>query len=370
METIPVSQLKSGLRLSDDVKTKLGNVLLEQNVLLTDREIEILRAFQIKNVSVNKGSSKQDGDVDADVDVDVVVDQAPSTQHSSQIKSDVNLDTLLSEYNGMFNLLKKSFKNAYSPVNIPFIEIRTKLERLIKQIDAYNVLTFSPPRSKMEDNLYHNSIKVSLTSYLLAKWYGLPSRDLIPVAMGGLFHNIGNMKIDPQILNKPSGLTREEIAAMQQHTVEGYNILKDIRGLNEGSKLAALQHHEKEDGSGYPLGIKGDQIHQYAKIVSVADIFHAMTSKRIYKETYSPYVVLEQLHKESFGKLDPSLVLTFINKATRFNHGTIVRLNDGRRGEIVFTEVNYPTRPWVKIGNDIINLVTERQLFIQEVIRR
>lgn len=366
MGKVPVSQLKNGLRLSEDVTTHLGNVLLQQNVLLTDREIEILHAFQIKYVTVQNNSSEEVGETE-----DLTSASSHHSQHeNSQLKVTSSLDELYAEYNGMFDLLKKAFKNVYSPVEIPVIQIRTKLERLIKHINEYSVLTFTPPRSKMEDNLYHNSIKVSLTSYLLAKWSGLPSRDLIPVAMGGLFHDIGNMRIDPKILNKPSGLTRDEIAAMQQHTVEGYNILKDIAGLNEGIKLTALQHHEREDGSGYPLGIKGDQIHQYAKIVSVADIFHAMTSKRIYKQSYSPYVVLEQLHKESFGKLDPSLVLTFINKATRFNHGTVVKLNDGRIGEIVFTEVNYPTRPWVKVDQDIINLVTERHLSIQEVIRR
>lgn len=362
MEKIPLSQVEVGFQLAGDVYTRFGNVLLRKGLVLRERELEILRAFIIKEVPVSFSNDARQKTERAKTKEEPV---SSSTIH----KARANANSFYKKYEEMFQLLKRTFNSVSAVSEIPVIQLRNRLEQLIAEIKHYNLLTFKPLNAKMEDNLYHKCIKVSLTSYILAKWLNMPERDLLPIAMAGLLHDIGNMKIDPKILRKPSSLTRDEQVIMQQHTVEGYNILKDVPGINDGVKLTALQHHEKEDGSGYPLGVKSELIHIYAKVVAVADIYHAMTSSRIYKPSYSPYVVLEQLLEESFGKLDPAIVQTFIRKSTRFSHGTIVRLSDNTIGEIVFTEVNEPTRPWVKINNNIVNLAKNRQLFIKEVIK-
>ena len=192
----------------------------------------------------------------------------------------------------------------------------------------------------------------------------------MPVALAGLFHDIGNVRIDRSILFKPTALTAAEAEEMKTHTVQGYNLLKNVAAINEGVKLTALQHHEKIDGSGYPAGLSGDKIHPYARIVAVSDIFHAMTLQRSYRKAVSPYLVLETLHKESFGKLDPVYVRAFIEKATQFHNGTVVRLSDNRIGEIVFSDRNHPTRPWVSVNGTIINLTTNHRLHIESIIQR
>jgi len=178
------------------------------------------------------------------------------------------------------------------------------------------------------------------------------------------------VRIDRSILFKPTALTAAEAEEMKTHTVQGYNLLKNVAAINEGVKLTALQHHEKIDGSGYPAGLSGDKIHPYARIVAVSDIFHAMTLQRSYRKAVSPYLVLETLHKESFGKLDPVYVRAFIEKATQFHNGTVVRLSDNRIGEIVFSDRNHPTRPWVSVNGTIINLTTNHRLHIESIIQR
>ncbi len=133
--------------------------------------------------------------------------------------------------------------------------------------------------------------------------------------------------------------------------------------------MSALQHHEREDGSGYPLGLTGDKIHKYAKIVAVADIYHAMTSRRSYKKSRFPlHCPRAAFFNSSFGKLDPAIVQTFINKATQIGIGAVVKLSDNRVGEIVFTDRANPTRPWVNVNGTIINLAQQRNIFIQEMI--
>lgn len=355
MAIVAVSQLKPGEKLDQNVHTSLGGVLFNKGKVITLREIEILQAFLVPSVSVESKGRIEDQGKAEEIKPGDEVNPIPHPFHA--------------EYDKMLALLKKGFSLANSSHPVPMLDIRTQLEALIAQIDYYNILTFAPKNANKHEYMYHNGIMVALTSYLLAKWHSLPPKDLMQIALAGLFHDIGNMKVDPAILNKPGKLTADEAEEVRKHTIYGYNILKNVPALNEGVKLAALQHHEKMDGTGYPLGVGDGKIHTYARIVAIADVFHAMTSSRSYKDASSPYLVLEQIFSESFGKLDPVLVQTFIHRVTQFHNGTVVRLSDNRVGEIIFSDRANPTRPWVNVDGTIVNLTIERQFFIQDVIK-
>lgn len=352
MPTVAVTQLKDGEKLGDNVVTKLGNTLFYKGKVLTEKDIEILKAFLIQSVWIEPLAGAE---------------PEPVAEEGKPVESSTAHPFYI-EYQNMLALLRRVFHLVSGGQTIPILDIRTRLEALIQHIDAYKVLTFAPKTPNLQDYLYHKSIMVSLTSYSLAKWHGLPQKELMQVALAGLLHDIGNAKIDYSILEKRQALSRSEMDEIKQHTLIGYNVLKNMTAINEGVKLSALQHHEREDGSGYPLGVKGDKIHIYAKIVAIADIFHAMTNDRFYKIALSPYLVLEQLFTESFGKVDPTLVQVFINKSTQISNGTLVKLSDNRVGEIVFSDRAHPTRPWVSINGTIVNLATERSLFIQDVL--
>ncbi|MGW9128849.1 HD-GYP domain-containing protein, partial [Paenibacillus chitinolyticus] len=122
--------------------------------------------------------------------------------------------------------------------------------------------------------------------------------------------------------------------------------------------------------SGYPLGLPGSKLHLYSKITAVADVYHAMCSDRVHQKALSPYQVVEQLVQDSFGKLDPTIVRTFVEGITQFAVGTVVELSDGTIGKIVFTDRNQPTRPMVETGGRIINLVDTRHLSITRVLEQ
>jgi HD-GYP domain-containing protein (c-di-GMP phosphodiesterase class II) len=355
MPIISVSQLKTGEVINQDVFTERGGILFEKGKTITEKEIDILKAFLIPSVSVDVQQGEEQPK-------ETVRDQSVVDRRSGFLE-------FYGEYNQMIALLKRVFNLAAYGGAVPILEVRNRLISLLSLIDHYNVLTFSPRNMVSSDYIYHNSVMVGLTAHTLAKWNGFAQKDLIPIALAGLFHDIGNAKVDPVILSKPSRLTGEEREEIKRHTIYGYNYLKTVPAINDGVKLAALQHHEKEDGSGYPMAVKGDKIHIYAKLVAIADIYHAATSPRLYKKSDSPYLVLEQISKEAFGKLDPILVQTFVQKVTQFHNGTVVKLNDGSIGEIVFSDRMNPTRPWVNVNGKIINLVLERSKFIKEVVR-
>ncbi|MEX1029529.1 MAG: HD-GYP domain-containing protein [Paenibacillaceae bacterium] len=359
MSFISVTQVKVGDKIIQDVMTHKNNLLMSKGTVVSERELEVLRAFLIAKVHIESENGAAD-QVESSASGD-------SNEQSNQLSRSAL--AFYKAYDNMTTLLKRVFSLAYSSGTIPVLDVRNGLETLISHINAYNLVSFRPAKYHSQDYLIHHSIKTSLTSYVLAKWIGFTQKDLIPIALGGLLHDIGNAKIDSSSMMKPSLLTYAEYEEIKRHTALGYQILKNVAGFNEGSKLTALQHHERLDGSGYPLGLKGDTIHPYSRVVAIADIYHAMTSPRMHHKGMSPYLVMEELSNESFGKLDPVYVQTFIHKVTQFHTGMIVKLSDNRIGEIVFSQREHPTRPWVNVNGVIVNLSLERSLYIQEVIQ-
>jgi HD-GYP domain-containing protein (c-di-GMP phosphodiesterase class II) len=356
MATVAVSQVKLGDKIGQDVLTPLGSVLFHKGKIVTPRELEILQAFLVPAVVIHTAADKREEE-EADGD------KTPAQSKETAVKS-----PLLEQYRNTVELLKKVFNQVISGFGIPILDIRNQLEALLQHINEYKILTFSPQRVNNEDYLYHKSVMTAMSCYMLAQWNGLPKNEWMQAALAGLLHDIGNAKVDKAILNKPTTLTADEAEEMKRHTILGYQLLKNVPALTEGAKLAALQHHERVDGSGYPLGLDSQKIHPFAKFVAISDIFNAMTMKRAYRTANSPYKVLEQIQQDSFGKLEPLYVQTFIDKVTQFHNGTIVRLSDDRIGEIIFSDRNYPTRPWVSVNGVIVNLTMERQLYIEEII--
>jgi len=356
MVQVHVSKIKTGHVLLEDVLTSRGSTLFYKGRVLDERDIEILRAFMISEVSLQSSSKHEEVAEDEDV-VEIRSKETVNQQFEQK-------------YDSLLQLMKRVFKNTSIAENLPIVEMRAHLDSMVPFFESQDLLTYSPAKYMPEDYIYHKSIMVAFTAYMIASWSSFQQKDLIPIALAGLLHDIGNMGIDPQILNKPERLTAQEMEEMKKHTIIGYNRLKQVLGITEGVKLAALQHHEREDGSGYPLGVSGDKIHLYAKVVAIADIFYAMTRSRRYRNAKSPYEVLDQLMQDSFGRLSPSLVQTFVYRLTQRQIGYTIRLSNGAIGKIVFAEQANPTRPWVDVNGKIVNLAQERSLKITEVISR
>lgn len=358
MPNVPVAEVKLGSRIIKDVITPLGGVLLSKGKILLPRDMDILQAFMIQHVEIEGEEENK------------ATDSAKTTDKATPAKAIINTKSsspLHDEYDKMLGLIKSSYRSI-GAVALPIFELRSQLEALILYIKDYHVLKFVPRMLNEHDYNYHNAVLSAMTSYKIAQWCNYPQKDWMQAAFAGLLHDIGNAKVDPSILQKAELLSSAEREEVRRHTTYGYQFLRNVTAINEGVRLAALQHHEKIDGSGYPLKLEGSQIHVYAKIVAVADIYHAMTRERAYKKAESPYLVLEQILKESFGKLDPVIVQTFIQKTTELYNGTQILLSDGRPGEIIFTDRSNPTRPMVQVQGDIVNLALERDIYIKEII--
>jgi putative nucleotidyltransferase with HDIG domain len=160
---------------------------------------------------------------------------------------------------------------------------------------------------------YQHSVGVALHSIAIAKKLNLTSEsDLMDLGVGGLLHDIGKTKVNPAIINKPGPLDKDEWEEMRQHASWGYEILKDNHDVTERSKLAMLHHHEDADGTGYPNGLLSNQISLFAKIVSIADIFNALTTDRTYSKAKPPFEAFKLMQEKMAHKFDRALFLELV----------------------------------------------------------
>ena len=361
MASVSVAEATPGLIIAKDVITPLGGTLLNKGRVLLPRDVEILQAFLIREIEIETANGAKTSEPRK-------TEAIPAkTKAAHEILPGGIFSTLHDAYDNMLALVKRSYQSAVA-APLPMLDLRSSLEGLLSLMKDYQVLKFTPRLMNEQDYNYHNAVLSAMTSYQLAQWCGYPQKEWMQIAFAGLLHDIGNTKVDAVLLQKPEPLSQTERDEVRQHTTYGYQLLRNVAAVNEGVRLAALQHHEKIDGSGYPLRLEGGKIHYYAKIVAVADIFHAMTLEKAYRKRQSPYLVLEELQKESFGKLDPFIVQTFIQKSTDLHNGTRIRLSNGSEGEIIFTDRSHPTRPMVRTDERVVNLVTETNLYIKEII--
>jgi HD-GYP domain-containing protein (c-di-GMP phosphodiesterase class II) len=157
---------------------------------------------------------------------------------------------------------------------------------------------------------------------------------------------VGKSKIPLEILNKPSKLTDEEFALMKQHSLFGFQILKDRKQFPDSIMRGVLQHHEKLNGKGYPMGVEGDKIHKYAKIIAVADVFDALVTERPYKSGFPKNTAIEMLMAMT-GELDMDALKSFLGSVLLYPVDSIVQLSNGELAKVIENSPENCMRPKV-----------------------
>lgn len=190
-----------------------------------------------------------------------------------------------------------------------------------------------------DDYTYRHSVNVAVLSTVIAMGMGYSRDDLVELCASAIFHDLGKLLIDKDILNKPGKLNAMENEVMRRHPQMSYDMLAEKWNISAKVRMGALCHHENEDGSGYPNGLSGEHIHPFAKIIHVADVYDALSSKRPYKEACSFSEALEYLMGGCGTLFDKKVVDAFLNYVPVYPKGSTVELSDGREAVVV---ENYP----------------------------
>lgn len=347
--TYLITEIVPGMKTSKDVMTEDGKVALSEGIVLTANLIERLKNWDISYV-----------DVYEPVDEDIVVTHPVSVQQR-----------FFDQYSETISSVRKAFDSVRFEKRIPIAEMTELVNQAIEpMLTSVGVINHLHMVRRQDDYTFRHLVNVSVIAGILGKWLGYSEDKIIEIIFTGILHDVGKTQIPLEILNKPGRLTAEEMAIMMRHTSLGYNLVRSIPDIPPSIGYGVLEHHERMDGTGYPLGIVHDKIHPYAKIIAVADIYDAMTSDRVYHRKVSPFKVVEMMMGEMFGKLDPEICAVFLNNVRDYFIGNVVELNDGREGEVVYLGPFIASRPVVRTGDgEFLDLEKQKEISIVKLLR-
>ena len=200
-----------------------------------------------------------------------------------------------------------------------------------------------------DDYTYLHSVAVCALMIALARQLGLEQARISSAGLAGLLHDLGKAAVPQRILNKPGDLTDAEFAVIQEHPSKGYDMLRRVDGMDEIAMDVCLHHHEKIDGSGYPEGLKADEITLLAKMGAVCDVYDAITSNRPYRKGWDPAEALRKMAEWTPGHFDSSVFAVFVKCIGIYPVGSLVAMKSGRLGVVVEQSDTVLTKPKVKL---------------------
>ena len=217
-----------------------------------------------------------------------------------------------------------------------------------------------------DEYTYMHSVAVCALMIALARQLELDEEITRALGLAGLLHDLGKAAMPMEVLNKPGKLSDGEFAIMKRHPEEGHRMLAEAPEAGEIALEVVLHHHEKIDGSGYPHGLKGQQISLYAKMGAVCDVYDAITSNRPYKAGWDPAESLRKMAEWAPGHFDPTVFQAFVKSLGIYPIGSLVRLESGRLGVVVEqsekslltprVKVFFSTRANARIRTDVVDL--------------
>ncbi len=216
--------------------------------------------------------------------------------------------------------------------------------------------------------MYSHPVNVAFISLVIGKWLNLECKDMVNLVRAGLLHDIGKAKIKDSLLNKTDRLTIEEMEKMKSHPVIGYKILDNINEFDKEVLKGVLFHHERMDGTGYPLGLKGEKINLFSRIIAIADTFDAITASKTYSKKSSPLTAVEEIQANSFNHLDSFICQIFVNNIIDYYNGRAIRLSNEKVGNIVYINPIEIAKPLVLCENEYHDLSVERDIEVVELL--
>lgn len=351
---IRTDQAEAGMTVASDIFSSNDQLVIPKGTVLDDRMITRLRFYNIYGLIIYRNNHDIDGKQES------YIEMLRNTQEFKKFNK---------TYVNTVNNVEKSFDGILAgEEEIDIDGMLAETERILSEgRNGAHIIEMLHGIRNYDDLTYVHSLNVSLICNLFAGWLKLSKEDTKALTLAGLLHDIGKMLIPKEIISKDGKLTEDEFNIVKTHSLRGYQALKD-QPIDIRIKYAALMHHERCDGSGYPNGFKANQIDDFAKIIAIADVYDAMTSNRRYRNAICPFDVVENFERDGFLKFDPGYLMLFMERIVQSYIHNIVRLNDGREGEVIMINKLSLSRPVVKIGNGFVDLSKEHKLMIEEII--
>lgn len=339
MRRINVTRLRQGMVLAKPIYANNGVILLRDGTKLTQHYVEKIQSLQLPYIYI----------------VDEI---SEGIEYDEMISEEVKRDTqrALTESIGK---LKKGHFNINE-------EIVVQVESIISEVVLNPKVMISVQEIRNKDEYLHmHSINVCVLSLLIAKKKGFNDTQLKHLALGALLHDIGKTRISEiEVVNYREDYDEKDFNIYKEHVRLGYEIIKDIPNSSLLAANIALTHHENYDGTGFPLGKKNDGIHEFSRIVAIANEYDNLVYNRKEKDRLRHYEIIELIVSRAYSWFDPEMVRIFRNSVSPYSVGSGVELSDGRRGLVSKLNENLPTRPIIRVvdANNPTTIIEEVDL--------
>ena len=376
MKEYQTKDLLPGMVTAIPVRTKRGQLIINPNVELTRTLISRLEFYGIASVQITENKQvatpmetpKDPAYFPAKSPV-----SAPSPVSDASYSQKLKSSPEFQRFQVDFTLRSQDLKNCFDAYlsdggTVNKEELLSKTISLVspKQttLDVFDMLH---NMRQINDSTYAHSLNVAIISRIIGKWLHFSNEELDTLTLAGLLHDIGKTKIPDEVLNKDGKLTDEEFQMIRNHPKYGYDILKS-QPLNSHIKKAALMHHERCDGSGYPMGLTMEEIDDYALIIAIADVYDAMTAARSYRAPLCPFEVIAEFEKDGLQKYKPKYILTFLENIANAYQNNRVMLSDGTSARIVLLNHRRLSKPLVQLDDGACIDLEKSPLYIKAII--
>jgi len=344
MPYLAIDSVRPGQYLGHTLYGETGNVLLRKGVQLNESFISKLATRGYRSLYVFEN-------LEDEVEISDIV--------SSRVR------------NNAVTLLRRTFDNiAEEKPPHTWADSIQRMDQLAQQIltDLEHSETLKADLINLKcvnEYTLEHSINVGVMSGYVGLHAGLNMKQVRDVIKAGIYHDIGKTFVENSILNKPASLTDQEMVEIRKHPENGFKLLMNQLNISPIIGIGSYLHHERWDGTGYPNGMRGEQIHLYGRIVAVIDVFDAMTSDRLYHRARSNCEVLEYINSKSGICFDPELVGILNDKVYPYPTGSLVRLKNGFVAVVLTNSPEKPDRPIVRITGpqkyrgEVYNLANE-----------
>ena len=372
MRQIPITALTPGMVTAEDIVSYDHETIVPKGIILTENIISHLDGYSIYY---------------AQIEDDLIVDLSTPMANAAILTQDTTIAGLYKvdapaktpaeqrfhRFSQEFarcaehfenSLMKSLYRNEPFRANELIKETMALLHQDKQEVSIFDMLL---NMHNPEDSIYNHCNVVAGSSNVLARWLHFSEADQMMATACGLFHDVGKVMLPAGVLRKPGKLTPDEFEIVKTHTTEGFHLLGRFSSIPDPVKSAALTHHEKCDGSGYPYRLTADEIDKFSKVVTIADIFDAMTSERVYRAAMCPFSVIKYFEDDGIQKYDIKYILTFLENVsnTYLNHR--VTLSNGMEGNVIFINPNNFSQPVIRTEND--EIIDLQQSYYQSMLQ-
>lgn len=332
-----------GMKIAETLYNKFGAMIISENTILDSHTIRKLEKLNIQSIEAYRDSKKN-------------------------ILSN-SFEAFKTQYTGNLMLIKDILFEVSKGKNIDTSKINYITDSIMqKSNENRNVLRCINQIYDIAEYEYTHSINVAMLSMLISRWLGHDDQRTRAIVKAGLLHDLGKSRVQHGILGKRDTLLPDEFSEVKKHVIHGYDIIKNIASITPDMRMGILMHHEREDGSGYPLGLKSERIHEYAKIIAVADVYDAMTSNRAYRQNETPFNVFEIMETGGMCGLSPKITMNFLQNIASYYIGDMFFLSSGEICEIIFINSNRISKPLIRIRDRYVDLSKDNTLRLDRMV--